>query len=134
MQPMSRQGTLSRSDACAFNRALRAGGRVTSALKLEIFVQRTTEYRGFEIQVDVQATTAGMFDASFRIGGPIRPPGVMALGERIEMRGGPFSRVAPRFRDRRPGRCGRDSCKLAPRSAVIRLSQQSLGGKRTIVR
>src|ERR1700716_593950 len=103
MQPMSRQATLSPSNACAFNRALSAGGGVTSALELEIFVQRTTEYRAFAIQVDLQATTAGMFVACFRMGGPIRPPGVMALGERIEMRGGPFSRVAPCFRDRWPG-------------------------------
>lgn len=28
----------------------------------------------------------------FRIEGPIRPPGVAAFGERIKIRGGPFSR------------------------------------------
>jgi hypothetical protein len=33
-----------------------------------------------------------MFDVRFRIEGPIMPPGVAAFGERIEIRGGPFSR------------------------------------------
>ncbi|CAE6764767.1 cyclase family protein [Paraburkholderia haematera] len=42
--------------------------------------------------VDLLPTSAEMFDAWFRIEGPIRPPGVVALGERIKIRGGPFSR------------------------------------------
>jgi hypothetical protein len=33
-----------------------------------------------------------MFDAWFRIEGPTRPPGVAALGARIKIRGGPYSR------------------------------------------
>ena len=33
-----------------------------------------------------------MFDVWFRIEAPIKPPGVAALGERIKIRGGPFSR------------------------------------------
>jgi hypothetical protein len=33
-----------------------------------------------------------MFDVWFRIEGLTKPPGVAALGERIKMRGGPFSR------------------------------------------
>jgi hypothetical protein len=33
-----------------------------------------------------------MFDVWFRIEGPIKPPGVAAFGERIKIRGGPFSR------------------------------------------
>jgi hypothetical protein len=61
-------------------------------LELEIFMQRTVKYRGFEIHVDLLPTSADMFDAWFRIEGPIKPPGVVALGERIKIRGGPFSR------------------------------------------
>ncbi|CAN0619007.1 protein of unknown function [Burkholderia multivorans] len=33
-----------------------------------------------------------MFDVWIRIDGPVKPPGVAALGERIKVRGGPFSR------------------------------------------
>jgi hypothetical protein len=33
-----------------------------------------------------------MFDVWFRIEGPIKPPGIAALGERLKIRGGPFSR------------------------------------------
>jgi hypothetical protein len=59
---------------------------------METLMQRTIEYRGFEIHVDLQPTSADMFDAWFRIEGAARPAGVMALGERIKIRGGPFSR------------------------------------------
>ena len=55
-------------------------------------MQRTVEYRGFEIQVDLLPTSKDMFDVWFRIEGPVKPPGVAALGERIKIRGGPFSR------------------------------------------
>lgn len=55
-------------------------------------MQRTVEYRGFEIQVDLLPTSKDMFDVWFRIEGPIKLPGVAALGERIKIRGGPFSR------------------------------------------
>ncbi|AWV04022.1 hypothetical protein DM992_20455 [Burkholderia sp. JP2-270] len=55
-------------------------------------MQRTIEYRGFEIHVDLRSTSKDMFDVWFRIDGPAKPPGVAALGERIKMRGGPFSR------------------------------------------
>jgi hypothetical protein len=58
----------------------------------EVFMQRTVKYRGFEIHVDLLPTSADMFDAWFCIEGPVRPPGVVALGERIKIRGGPFSR------------------------------------------
>lgn len=66
--------------------------RVVTLRELEVFVQRTIEYRGFEIHIDLQSTSKDMFDVWFRIEGPIKPPGVAALGERIKMRGGPFSR------------------------------------------
>ena len=55
-------------------------------------MQRTVEYRGFEIHIDLSSTSTDMFDVCFRIEGPIKPPGVAALGERIKIRGGPFSR------------------------------------------
>lgn len=55
-------------------------------------MQRTVEYRGFEIQVDLLPTSKDMFDVWFRIEGPIKLPGVAALGERIKIRSGPFSR------------------------------------------
>jgi len=55
-------------------------------------MQRTIEYRGFQIHVDLEATSKDMFDAWFRIEGPTRPPGVAALGARIKIRGGPYSR------------------------------------------
>ncbi|VVD69814.1 hypothetical protein PTE30175_00509 [Pandoraea terrae] len=55
-------------------------------------MQRTIEYRGFEIQIELQTTSKDMFDVWFRIEGPIAPQGVAALGERIKVRNGPFSR------------------------------------------
>ncbi|MGF6758961.1 hypothetical protein [Paraburkholderia sp. GAS42] len=55
-------------------------------------MQRMVEYRGFEIHVDLQPTSADMFDVWFRIDGSIEAPGVLALAERIKIRGGPFSR------------------------------------------
>lgn len=63
-----------------------------AALEPEVFVQRTVEYRGFKIQIDLLSTSTDMFDVWFRIEGSIKPPGVAALGERIKIRGGPFSR------------------------------------------
>jgi hypothetical protein len=55
-------------------------------------MQRTVNYRGFEIDVDLVPTSKDMFDAWFRIEGPAHAPGVAALGQRIKVRGGPFSR------------------------------------------
>jgi len=66
--------------------------RLAVVLEPEVFMQRTVEYRGFEIHVDLLPTSKDMFDVWFRIEGPIRPQGVAALGERIKVRGGPFSR------------------------------------------
>jgi hypothetical protein len=53
---------------------------------------RTVNYRGFEIDVDLVPTSEDMFDAWFRIQGPTPARGVAALGVRIKVRGGPFSR------------------------------------------
>ncbi|MGT2428973.1 hypothetical protein ACU4GI_34780 [Cupriavidus basilensis] len=55
-------------------------------------MERITKYRGFEIHVDLVNTSEDMFDAWFSISGPFRPPGVAAIGERIKLHGGPFSR------------------------------------------
>jgi hypothetical protein len=63
-----------------------------AALEPEIFMQRTVGYRGFGIHMDLLSTSPDMFDVWFRIEGPIKPAGVAALGERIKIRGGPFSR------------------------------------------
>ncbi|MCY1219448.1 hypothetical protein D9M69_387560 [compost metagenome] len=51
-----------------------------------------TEYRGFEIRVGLVNTSEDMFDAWFQIEGPMRPPGVAAIGKRVKVHGGPFSR------------------------------------------
>jgi hypothetical protein len=66
-------------------------GRLAAVPEPEVFMQRTVEYRGFEIHVDLLSTSKDMFDVWFRIEGPIKPPGVAALGERIKIQGGPFS-------------------------------------------
>lgn len=55
-------------------------------------MQRIVEYRGFEIHVELVSTSKDMFDVWFRIEGTTKPPGVAAIGERIKVRGGPFSR------------------------------------------
>lgn len=55
-------------------------------------MQRTVEYRGFKIGIDLLPTSKDMFDVWFHIEGAVKPPGVAALGERIKIRGGPFSR------------------------------------------
>ncbi len=52
---------------------------------------RMMEYRGFEIHVDLVSTSKDMFDVWFQIEGPMRPPGVAAMGKRIKVFGGPFS-------------------------------------------
>ena len=55
-------------------------------------MHRTVEYRGFAIHIDLLSTSKDMFDVWFCIEGPIKPLGVSALGERIKVRSGPFSR------------------------------------------
>lgn len=68
-------------------------------------MQRTVKYRGFEIHIDLLSTSKEMFDVWFRIEGPIKLSGVAALGERIKIRGGPFSPSLglPRCGNRWPG-------------------------------
>jgi hypothetical protein len=79
-------------------------GRLAAVPEPEVFMQRTVEYRGFEIHVDLLSTSEDMFDVWFRIEGPIKPPGVAALGERIKIRGGPFSVAGPISLRRSPAR------------------------------
>ena len=55
-------------------------------------MQRTVNYRGFEIDVDLVPTSEDMYDAWFRIQRPTPARGLAALGLRIRVRGGPFSR------------------------------------------
>ena len=55
-------------------------------------MQRTLKYRGFEICVDLVPTSKDMFDACLRIEGQTHTSGVAAPGQRIKVRGGPFSR------------------------------------------
>ncbi|MGY2492444.1 hypothetical protein [Cupriavidus sp. CP313] len=51
-----------------------------------------TEYRGFEIRVGLVNTSEDMFDAWFQIEGPMKPIGVAAIGKRVKVHGGPFTR------------------------------------------
>lgn len=55
-------------------------------------MQRTVEYRGFEIHIDLQYKSQDMFDVWFRIEGPIRRPVFPPMG-------------LPRCVNRRPRRC-----------------------------
>ncbi|PLP99581.1 hypothetical protein [Cupriavidus pauculus] len=53
---------------------------------------RVTEYRGFEIHVDLTNSSKDMFDVWFQIKG-FRPMlGIAAIGKRIKVFGGPYSR------------------------------------------
>ena len=80
-----RSNIITLSDVMRFMRAL-------FILVAEVPMQRTIEYRGFEIHVELKQTTKDMFDVWFRVDGPIKPVGVMALGTPIKVRNGPFSR------------------------------------------
>ncbi|BCL91155.1 hypothetical protein ACI2S3_03405 [Ralstonia nicotianae] len=53
---------------------------------------RTTEYRGYQIHMELVGASKDMFDLWFCIEGPIQPPGITAIGKRIKVHGGPFSR------------------------------------------
>ncbi|AIO68523.1 hypothetical protein [Burkholderia oklahomensis] len=55
-------------------------------------MERTIDYRGFKIHVNLVTTSKDMFDVWFRIDGIHEPGGVAALGERIRIRNGPFTR------------------------------------------
>jgi hypothetical protein len=54
-------------------------------------MQRTLKYRGFEICVDLVPTSEDMFDAWIRIEGPPQVLAVATQGQRIKVRGSPFS-------------------------------------------
>jgi hypothetical protein len=54
-------------------------------------MERVTEYRGFNIHVDVQKVSTDMFNVWFEIEGPMSPPGVAAIGKRIKVFGGPYT-------------------------------------------
>ncbi|TPQ30091.1 hypothetical protein [Cupriavidus pinatubonensis] len=54
-------------------------------------MQRTTEYRGFAIRVNLLKTAEGMFDTWFQIKGPTRVRGT-GYGTRRKVFGSPFSR------------------------------------------
>ena len=54
-------------------------------------MERVTEYRGFDIHVDVQKVSKDMFNVWFEIEGPMSPPRVAAIGKRIKVFGGPYS-------------------------------------------
>lgn len=54
-------------------------------------MERVTEYRGFDIHVDIQKVSKDMFNVWFQIEGPMSPPGVAAIGKRIKVFGGPYS-------------------------------------------
>ncbi|MCY1215238.1 hypothetical protein D9M68_646540 [compost metagenome] len=55
-------------------------------------MDRVTEYRGFDIHVDLNLASRDMFDVWFQVEGPTSPPGVAAIGKRIKVFGRPYSR------------------------------------------
>lgn len=59
---------------------------------MDIDDKRLSQYRGYEIQVVLIASSKDMFEAWFQIEGPMKPAGVAALGKRVKVHGGPFSR------------------------------------------
>jgi hypothetical protein len=67
-------------------------------------MQRTAEYRGFEIHVDLLSRSKDMFDVWFRIEGRIKPPGITALGERIKIRAAHFHVAGPTLLRKSPAR------------------------------
>jgi len=56
-----------------------------------MIMQRTTEYRGFAIRIDLLNTSEGMFDTWFQIRGPIQARDAV-YGVRLKVLGSPFSR------------------------------------------
>lgn len=55
-------------------------------------MERITEYRSFDIHVDLDMASEEMFNVWFQVEGPMLPPGVAAIGKRIKVFGGPYSR------------------------------------------
>jgi hypothetical protein len=50
-------------------------------------MDRVTEYRGFDIHIDLSLAYREMFDVWFQVEGPMSPPGVAAIGKRIKVFG-----------------------------------------------
>ncbi|QBY55920.1 hypothetical protein [Cupriavidus oxalaticus] len=55
-------------------------------------MERVTEYRGFNIHVELNMASKDMFDVWFQVEEPMSSPGIAAFGKRIEVFGGPYSR------------------------------------------
>lgn len=51
-----------------------------------------TDYRGHQIHIELMGRSKDIFDLWFSIQEPTQPAGVAAIGKRIEVHGGPFSR------------------------------------------
>ncbi|GJG98158.1 hypothetical protein [Cupriavidus pauculus] len=71
--------------------ALAAAGATLNG-RLKMAMDRVTEYRGFDIHVDLNLASVDTFDVWFQVEGPMSPPGVAAIGKRIKVFGGPYSR------------------------------------------
>lgn len=54
-------------------------------------MERITEYRGFDIHVDIQRVEKDLFNVWFQVEGPMTPPGVAAFGKRVKVFGGPYT-------------------------------------------
>lgn len=55
-------------------------------------MERVTEYRGFDIHVHLKASSKDIFDVWFQVKGPMQARGIAAMGKRVEVFGGPYSR------------------------------------------
>lgn len=54
-------------------------------------MNRTIEYRGFEVHIELSVMSQDMFDVWFRIDGPMPPVGEAAIGVPIQqVRHGPY--------------------------------------------
>ncbi|WP_349606653.1 hypothetical protein [Cupriavidus sp. DF5525] len=59
---------------------------------MDIDDKRLSQYRGYEIHVALIASAKDMFEAWFKIVGPMKLPGVSVLGKLVKVHGGPYSR------------------------------------------
>ncbi|WCM18738.1 hypothetical protein NDK50_14990 [Paraburkholderia bryophila] len=55
-------------------------------------MQRTLNYRGLDIYIELRPTSKDMFEPWLRIDGATRDAGTAAFGTLIKVRGGPYSR------------------------------------------
>ena len=55
-------------------------------------MQRTIQYRGCEIHVELVSTSVGMFDATFRVECPASSTQLSSTGPHVPISNGPFSR------------------------------------------